>query len=1006
VDGRNKAFFFVHYEQLRFPNSFTRTRTTLNPRALDGWFRYEFAGGVREVNVLSLAAANGQIATVDPTVRSLLNSIQASTQTKGTVSQLADPLLMSYVWQSPGRLFEHQPTIRLDYNVTDNHRLSGSYQVIWAERSPDYLNAADARFPGAPNWRLFHSKRPLTSVSLRSAFGSNLVNELRGGITAKGGASYFGDNSSNGPQTFEDSGGFAIDFDANIGLTNWYTQLTPSWRAVPTYGIDDTVSWQKGKHSLNFGGSVLFSRGWESAQQMVPLINLRFDTVRDPAAFLFTSANFPGATSANLTDARELYSLLTGRVGSVASQAALDPTTNEYVELGARTRAGTINMYSVFAQDSWRMSPTLTVNGGLRWDVQLPFTATNDIMSTVTLADICGISGLGDGGLYSKCDFSRSGTGGKIPEYIQYTSGTRGYNTDWNNIAPSVSVAWRPNVEGGWLRALLGDPGQATIRGGYSVAYERQGLSIFTGQFGANPGSTIDLTRSADSGDPLVPPGESWPVLLSQTERLYTASFNPTPAFPIAVLPNRGSNIDAFAPDIVIASARTWTVGFQRALSGNTAVEFRYVGTRGVDQWSELNWNGIRGEDLLANGFLDEFKLAMANLVANNGSGLSSRRGSFAYFGPGTGTNPLPIYLSYLNGRTDATNPAAYTGGASTWTSSTLASRLVPSNPAPVTSAADLDGNSARRTNAIAAGLPRNFFVLNPDVGSVNVYDSGAYSVYHSLQIELRRRMSRGLALNVNYQYAIEGGSSFDGFSFGRVMSPSSNVRHAVKTQWDWSLPVGRGQRFGANLHPVVDGLLGGWSINGVGRIQSRYIDFGNVNLVGMTKADLQAMYKHDIRTDPASGLPTVYMLPDDVILNTRRAWSISTTSPDGYSPSLGVPEGRYIAPPNSATCLQIRAGDCAPREIMINAPWFYRFDIGVTKRFPIHGNMNLEVRFDLLNIFDNINFDPFEPSTTTTSAAYYGAATFGRVDTAYQDPSNTFDPGGRLGQVMVRFNW
>jgi hypothetical protein len=44
------------------------------------------------------------------------------------------------------------------------------------------------------------------------------------------------------------------------------------------------------------------------------------------------------------------------------------------------------------------------------------------------------------------------------------------------------------------------------------------------------------------------------------------------------------------------------------------AAEIRYVGTRGVDQWSELNYNE---RDLLGNGFYDEFKLAVANLQAN-----------------------------------------------------------------------------------------------------------------------------------------------------------------------------------------------------------------------------------------------------------------------------------------------------------------------------------------------------------------------------------------------------
>lgn len=88
----------------------------------------------------------------------------------------------------PGKLFEHQPTVRLDYNITGNHRLSGSAQFIKAQRDPDYLNGVDARFPGAPNYRLFTSTRPLYSTSLRSTLSQNIVNEVQFGIT-QGGAS-------------------------------------------------------------------------------------------------------------------------------------------------------------------------------------------------------------------------------------------------------------------------------------------------------------------------------------------------------------------------------------------------------------------------------------------------------------------------------------------------------------------------------------------------------------------------------------------------------------------------------------------------------------------------------------------------------------------------------------------------------------------------------------------------------------------------------------------------
>ena len=104
-------------------------------------------------------------------------------------------------------------------------------------------------------------------------------------------------------------------------------------------------------------------------------------------------------------------------------------------------------------------------------------------MSATTLADACGVSGLGDGGTFTSCNFFQPGaTGGKAnPEFVQFTSGTRGYNTDWNNVSPSIGVAWRPMVESGFLRTILGDPEQATLRGGFSVAYERQGFGVFTG---------------------------------------------------------------------------------------------------------------------------------------------------------------------------------------------------------------------------------------------------------------------------------------------------------------------------------------------------------------------------------------------------------------------------------------------------------------------------------------------------------------------------------------------
>jgi hypothetical protein len=988
-DGRNRAFYFFHYEQLRFPNSFTRTRTVFSPDALQGWYLWEVDGVVQRRNVLDLARANGQIATPDPQTSALLQRIYDATLTQGVRVATEDPLLEDYVWQSPAELFEHQPTLRLDFNLSDNHRLSGSTQFIYARRDPDYLNSEDRQFPGAPNFEVYRSTRPLHSVTLRSTLSSNMVNELRGGITSLGGASKFGqpDDPSTGPESFADMGGLAIDMPL---VTDWYQSTGPSWRAAPTYSVENTLNWQRGSHSLQFGGSFLRNTAWENAQTIVPTMTLGFNTANDPAAGIFTAANFPGG---DLGDARALYAILTGRVSTISGQAALDAASNQYVAFGPRRSEGAMNSIAAFVQDSWRATPTLTINAGLRWDLQLPFSPANSTMSAVQFDSVCGMSGLGNGGTFSKCDFFGRRDTGVVPEYVQLTKGTKGYETDWNNVGPSVSVAWRPNVQSGFLRRILGDPEQATLRGGYSESYERQGLNEIFDVYGANPGTTITLTRNANTG--LVPPGEQWPVLLSQPERLYPADFPATPNYPLQILANRGSDLSAFAPDIKIASARSWTVSFQRSLSRDMAVDIRYVGTRGRNQWSELNYNAL---DIETNGFYEEFQNAVNNLRINNNfvaaDGSRPRAGSFAYFGEGSGTVPLPTYVAYIHGARDPNLPGSYTG--TTWSNTGLTNDMVFTNPSVANSAADLDGDSTRRGNAIAAGLPANFFVINPVIDDVNVTDSGAFSDYHALQIDLRRRLAQGLSANVSYQYALEGGSAFLGFLHGRVMNPTANVRHAIKTQWDWFVPVGRGQRFGTDMSGVLDALLGGWSFTGVGRVQARMVNLGNVRLVNMTHDDLQKMYKHYRRLND-DGIETVYMLPEEVILNTRRAFSVSATSPTGYG-ALGAPVGPHIAPANGPDCIQRKSGDCADRAVLVRAPWFTRFDVGVAKRFNLRGTANFEVRIDILNLFDNINFDIEDDPGT-------GANIF-NVESAYSDASNQYDPGGRLGQLMFRINW
>jgi hypothetical protein len=388
----------------------------------------------------------------------------------------------------------------------------------------------------------------------------------------------------------------------------------------------------------------------------------------------------------------------------------------------------------------------------------------------------------------------------------------------------------------------------------------------------------------------------------------------------------------------------------------------------------------------------------MGNLRANQAAG---RGNTFAYTGA-AGTSPLPTFLAFFNGQpaSAAGNTAAYTG--SNWTSSTYLAFLAQNSPSPygfaTTGSNGFIGNATLRQNGLAAGLPANFFITNPDViGGAFLRGNGGYTRYDSLQIDYRRRLTHGFQLQANYALADAKVSQRVSFRRDRVSvlqtgSDEGSVRHSLKMNGVWELPFGRDRRFLHSSSGLVNRLVGGWELDGVGRVQSgQILSFGNVRLVGMTDKELQDVYK--IRK--TSGI--VYILPQDIIDNTIKAFNTSATSADGYS-SLGAPSGRYFAPANDASCIQVVNGDCAPLNHFVTGPKFVRADLSIVKRTPLAGRATAEVRFDLLNAFNNINFTPVASASSSQ--------TIGQVTSAYRDPNNTQDPGGRLGQLMFRVSW
>ena len=306
--GRNKAFFFFNYEESRSPGANTENRTLLHPRAEQGWFRYTAGGQTREVNVLALAAANGVVSTMDATVGRLLGDIRASTA-GSTVVDNTDPLTQNLTYTYQTDSVTKYPTGRVDVNLTDRHRLSWSMTYTDLVSTPDTTNNREPNFPGFPNTGSQVSDRYITRGTLRSTLGSNLVNEFT--VGGSGGPTQFSPQINAGQFSgtpVADQSGFLLNINTVGGITNAASTGAYSAREASTKVIENTLNWLRGSHSIQTGGSWTRTDVWLDNQQYVPTMNFGVDTA-DPASAMFTTANFAGASAAQLTEARDLLAV-------------------------------------------------------------------------------------------------------------------------------------------------------------------------------------------------------------------------------------------------------------------------------------------------------------------------------------------------------------------------------------------------------------------------------------------------------------------------------------------------------------------------------------------------------------------------------------------------------------------------------------------------------------------------------------------------------------------------
>lgn len=992
-DGHDKAFFFVNLEDFELPQQLSRNRSILNPRSQQGIVRYVVTNPdgtktFREVDLMTLAGSKGQVSTFDPTIQKLLQDISTAAHSKGFIDPTDDPYtttnpnIQRYTFVNKGGSRRIFPTIRLDFNLTRKHRIENTYNYqIFRTVEADFYSGTDIMFPGFPNHGLQDSNRFSDSLTLRSTFTPRLVNEARYGLNS--GTILYNANvaSADFSGTIANQGGFSIGLPG--GLTGATSTSSANRRNNPVTQIGDTLSWMHGTHNFSFGGEFSQVGRWYWNRTWVPSISLGVDTSNDPAAPIFSTANrpvnFPGATSTDASNASNLYALFTGRVTQISGNAYLSPD-GKYYYVGPGLDQGRMRQMGFFAQDSWRIRPNLTLTGGLRWELQLAYVGLINSYSTMTLEDVWGVSGVGN-------LFKPGIITGQTTAYEAYKAGEPIFKNNWKNLGPSLGIAWTPKADG-LLRKLLGFQ-KTVVRGGASISYSRYGVDVFSGILTSTPGRSVSATRNQSRGNLVSNVGtDVWPLLFRQKERLGPGSFQSVPSYPNTGTISDGGGV--FDPNFRMPVVVSWTFGLQREITKNTVIELRYNGNRGTQFARDTNVNSDE-YNIMENGTYQEFWKAQANMYANYAAGKGL---TWAYTGI-PGTSPLPISLAYLQGLSgaDVNNPAKYTSSQFSLNQSYL--EKVDPNPLSWTSM--FDANATYRANALVAGLPANFFRTNPDKrGSIYYRGNGGKTYYDATTLELRRRMAQGLSVQANYTYSRSFELVSPSFRAPWYRSPSDlSATHALKINWIYELPIGRGKIFLAALGPRLDRIFGGWEFHGIARIQSgNPIIISGVRLVGMTQQELQSAV--ELRFDDINAI--AYWLPQDIINNSIAAFNTDPNQPSGYSSTWGAPKGRYIAPANSADCVEIYTGKCSTGGFSINGIPFSRFDLSLIKRMNFNEDVSFELRGEFLNAFNNANF--------RANGSYSGALTMGRVTTAYRDASTTNDPGGRIVQLVARINF
>lgn len=967
--GKDKAFFFFSYEKFVQSDAASRNRTVLSQDARNGIFKYTGSNGV--LQTVDLLHTGPNTFGLNPVMTAHLAQIPLPNNSNCANSDGFN--LLCYTFNAAQSTTNDKYVARYDHQLVKDtglgsHKLEFVYSKVITRTYPDVTtNGIEAPFPGGVNG-FQASTRNLFTPALVSQFGSKITNVFRYGRQWAP-VDFNRDSMPTKPILLLPFTGTGA---TQIALTGYDNSFLPQPRNTIVNQITDTLSWVSGNHLWKFG------MDWQNVlgisrndAGIIQTIQLNPNTANTTGFTSGTTGNLPFSSTANLNNANTVYSAITGLLGSSALTFNVTSPTSGFVPGATRLRLVQEKDLALFVQDQWRLKSTFTLNYGVRWDYMGVPTVPNGLAIQPAYKDLYGISGFGN--LFKPTATPGSQTQGFATQ--QFVSGNTGiglYKNDWNNFAPFLGFAWSPDFKSGLLRALFGEGGKSSIRGGYSMSFLHDGVTTFTNLLGTgttNPGliQTANISVADNS---------------SNLRGVLTATGVPlvTPTYKVPItdrenfLLNSGNGLWTADPNLRSPYVHQFSFGYEREIFKDTALEIRYSGNKAPNTWRAQDINEV---NIFENGFLPEFIRGQSNLAicsanatackaAQNTAGIalaSQTSSSFQNWGL-PGQVATPIFDKFFAG-TAAAVFAQYTN-------STLIANLTANNVG--TMASTLAFNPTYRTNREATtlvvggvtvpGLPANFFVANPNAAFARVLTNDSKSNYNALEIELRRRFSAGLQFQADYTWSKAMGDAVDAQGNNQndlvnrltLRNPALDYRRSGQDQTQrfvanavYELPFGRGKAFFDSSNGAVNRIVGGWSTGVIATWTTGvpfYIAAGRATFNSATAnngAQLVGITFEEFKKNVG-----LFRDPRGIFFINPNLLDI-TTNAAGKATGSKLKAGLMSAPaPGTFGNFPVNS---------LSGPKFFNLDLSLTKRIPITERVRFEIKLTAINVLNHPNF-------------------------------------------------